>query len=650
MRIRLGTRGSELALTQSGHVADALRTLGHEVDLVPVKTAGDVTTGSLVQAGGTGVFAAALRESLLAGEVDIAVHSFKDLPTAPVPGLVIAAVPERELPFDALCARMGWTLADLPEGARVGTGSPRRAAQLKARRPDLVVVEIRGNVGTRLARVHGSPGKEGDLDAVVLARAGLARLERFDAITEVLDLLPAPAQGCLAIECRADDADVRAALAGVDHPESHLAALAERAILAGLQAGCAAPIGALALIVNGHLEVTASVLNADGSEAVHARHSVPLPIEDPEALGHNVALELLHLGAATITPLGAHRDSRLEEFHDATALWAPGTTTQLLGQRILLPRPEGPLAQALRDAGADVTCAPLTVTEPLTARDLPTGADWLVLTSPTAVRTLTEAGVDLARLGQRVAVVGRATQSAVLDAGVRVDLAPCIPGQPSDARTLVELFPPGTGRVLVPGSELSRPTIADGLSAKGWTVDAVATYTTRTADAAPPDLLAAYRRGDFDAVVLMAGSTAKAVHDLLGPPPEPTTVVTFGRPSAEAAHALGFGVAAIAHTQDADGLVGALVLALETDPGRHPEAHPDPGTTSGSPATPEPEPRTTSRSQATHEPEPSTTSLSGPHHRPDQGTDSPLGPPDPGPESAPAAPLPAASPHSEDHR
>ena len=591
MRIRLGTRGSELALTQSGHVADALRELGHEVELVGVKTAGDVTTGSLVEAGGTGVFAAALREALLAGHVDIAVHSYKDLPTAPVPGLVIAAVPERELPYDALCARMGWTLAELPEGARVGTGSPRRAAQLKARRPDLVIVEIRGNVGTRLARVHGSPGKEGDLDAVVLARAGLARLERFDAITELLDLLPAPAQGCLAVECRADDADVQTALAGIDHADSRLAATAERAILAGLHAGCAAPVGALALIVNGHLEVTANVLNSDGSRVVTARHSVPLPIGDAEALGHNVALELLHLGAADVTPLSARRDSRLEEFHDTTALWAPGTTTQLVGQRILLPRPEGALAQALRDAGADVTCEPLTVTVPLTAADLPTGADWLVLTSPTAVRTLTDAGADLARMGHRVAVVGRATQAAVLDAGVRVDLAPCIPGQPSDARTLVELFPPGSGRVLVPGSELSKPTLADGLAAKGWTVDAVPTYTTRTADAPPPDLLAAWRRGDFDAVVLTAGSTAQAVHDLLGLPPEGTAVVTFGHPSAEAAHELGFAVEAIAHTQDGEGLVAALVLALADAPGPHTGPRPERGTTfPASPTSPAPGP------------------------------------------------------------
>ncbi|HEY0215040.1 MAG TPA: hydroxymethylbilane synthase, partial [Cellulomonas sp.] len=202
--VRVGTRASTLALTQTGHVADALTRLGAgDHELVRVRTDGDRLTGSLATLGGTGVFVAALRDALLDGRCDVAVHSFKDLPTAPAPGLVVAAVPPREDPRDALCAREGWTLATLPEGARVGTGSPRRAAQLLAVRPDLHVVDIRGNVDTRLHRI------DDDLDAVVLAGAGLARLGRLDAVTEALPtdvMAPAPAQGALAVEVRAADA------------------------------------------------------------------------------------------------------------------------------------------------------------------------------------------------------------------------------------------------------------------------------------------------------------------------------------------------------------------------------------------------------------------------------------------------------------
>ncbi|AXH98145.1 hydroxymethylbilane synthase [Ornithinimicrobium avium] len=255
--LRLGTRASELATSQSGWVADHLRAAGYEVELVPVRTVGDVSRASLSEIGGTGVFASALREALHEGTIDLAVHSLKDLPTTPEPGLVVAAVPEREDPRDALVARDGLTLATLPEGARVGTGSPRRAAQLAQLRPDLDVRDIRGNVGTRIAMV-----RDGELDAVVLACAGLSRLGRLDEATERLDLstmLPAPGQGALAVECRdghaalADlppgvvvtDADLRGLLAdALEHPPTRAAVTAERAVLARLEAGCTAPVGA----------------------------------------------------------------------------------------------------------------------------------------------------------------------------------------------------------------------------------------------------------------------------------------------------------------------------------------------------------------------------------------------------------------------
>jgi hydroxymethylbilane synthase len=298
--LRLGTRGSALAMTQSGQVADALRALGHDVELVRITTQGDTSTAAIAQLGGTGVFVNALRDALLAKDIDLAVHSFKDLPTAPADGLAVAAVPLRQDPRDALVARDGLTLGELPSGARVGTGSPRRAAQLRALGMDLDVVPVRGNVDTRLGFVSS-----GELDAVVLARAGLLRLGRADAVTETLDplqVLPAPAQGALAVECR--DGELVPVLAALDDLDSRTAVTAERSLLAALEAGCSAPVGALAEIAEGDdgLEVflRGVVVALDGSDAV--RLSATGPAHEALEVGQRLAAELLDLGAATLMP------------------------------------------------------------------------------------------------------------------------------------------------------------------------------------------------------------------------------------------------------------------------------------------------------------------------------------------------------------
>jgi hydroxymethylbilane synthase len=296
----LGTRGSVLALTQSGHVADGVRALGREVELHRVVTYGDTSPAAIAQLGGTGVFVTALREALLRGECDLAVHSYKDLPTAPADGLVVVAVPPREDPRDVLVARDGLTLGELPGGARVGTGSPRRAAQLRALGLGLEVVPVRGNVDTRIGFVTG-----GGLDAVVLARAGLARLGRLDEATEVLDplqVLPAPAQGALAVECRADDSELAALLAGLDSPDTRTAVAAERALLGALEAGCTAPVGALAEVVEGEpgngdeVFLRGLVAALDGSDTL--RLSATGPADDAGGVGRRLAAELLDRGAA----------------------------------------------------------------------------------------------------------------------------------------------------------------------------------------------------------------------------------------------------------------------------------------------------------------------------------------------------------------
>jgi hydroxymethylbilane synthase len=299
--LRLGTRRSALARTQSQWVADAITAAtGTPVELVPIVTEGDRSSAAIAQLGGTGVFVAAIRRALLAGEIDLAVHSYKDLPTAPEPGLVLAAVPVREDPRDALVARDGLTLGELPPGARVGTGAPRRMAQLRALGLGLDVVPIRGNVDTRLGRV--APG---DLDAVVLARAGLTRLGRLDTVTETLDplqVLPAPAQGALAVECREDDARTRELLAPLEDPATRASIVAERGTLAALEAGCSAPVAAYAEVAEGEagpeLFLRASVTALDGSDAV--RGSITGPLGEAAALGRELAAELLDRGAAAL--------------------------------------------------------------------------------------------------------------------------------------------------------------------------------------------------------------------------------------------------------------------------------------------------------------------------------------------------------------
>jgi len=305
--LRLGTRASALARTQSQTVADAITAAtGVPVELVHITTEGDRSQAAITQLGGTGVFVTAIRAALLGGRIDLAVHSYKDLPTAPADGLVLAAVPVREDPRDALVARDGLTLGELPPGSRIGTGAPRRVAQLRALGLGLDVVAIRGNVDTRMARVLGRAGDgTADLDAVVLARAGLARLGRLDAVTETLDplqVLPAPAQGALAVECRSDDARARELIAPLEDALTRACVVAERVVLAALEAGCSAPVAAYAEQADGEhgpeLFLRASVTALDGSDAV--RSSATGPVAEAAELGRLLAAELLDRGAADL--------------------------------------------------------------------------------------------------------------------------------------------------------------------------------------------------------------------------------------------------------------------------------------------------------------------------------------------------------------
>ncbi len=300
--LRLGTRGSALARTQSQLVADEITTrTGRAVDLVIIRTLGDVTSGPLASMPQPGVFVSALRTALLDDEVDLVVHSMKDLPSEPTDGICLAAVPPRVDPHDALVSAGNLRLLDLPVSARVGTSSPRRAARLRATRPDLVLSDLRGNVDSRIAKV-----RTGALDATILAVAGLSRLGRLAEVAEVIDMavmLPAPAQGALAIECRTSDGEVTSLLAELDDPATRLTTAAERAVLSRVSATCASAVGAHAIMAYAGMTLTADVSGRAAGEYVSHTATAPIPAGGADAaeaargLGVLVAERLLEAGA-----------------------------------------------------------------------------------------------------------------------------------------------------------------------------------------------------------------------------------------------------------------------------------------------------------------------------------------------------------------
>ena len=294
--LRLGTRGSKLAQWQANHVAGRLQQAGCSVEIVLISTIGDQRQQEPIADVGQGVFTKEIQRALLDGQVDLAVHSLKDLPTEPTPGLSLAAVPQRAAVGDALLSRQGQTFEQLPQGAVVGTGSSRRRAQLWYRRPDLVLHDLRGNVDTRIRKLQ-----EGQFDAIILAEAGLTRLGLHEHITEVLPLqwyLPAVGQGALGIEIREDDATTRQAVAVLDDADTHAAVTAERALLAGLRAGCLAPVGAWARMVEGQLVLEAVVLSIDGRQRLTATKQGPP--ENAASLGQQAAEELIAAGATAL--------------------------------------------------------------------------------------------------------------------------------------------------------------------------------------------------------------------------------------------------------------------------------------------------------------------------------------------------------------
>ena len=546
----LGTRASALARAQTERVAALLSEAWPEIACraKPIGTRGDRTQASgmpLPTIGGKGLFTAELERALRAGTIDLAVHSLKDLPTEETPGIVLGAVCLREDVRDCIVARDGKRLLELPPGAVVGTSSLRRAAQLQALRQDLDVRSIRGNVDTRVRKVQ-----DGEFDAVVLAAAGILRLGLEDAVTEWLGpdtMLSAPGQGALGVQCRAGDERVLSLLAAIDDPGARAETTAERVFLRTLGAGCTAPVGAQAVVVDpepsdtvskGRVRLNGLVASPDGGQVVRVAGE-----GEPEEVGERLAREALAAGAGDI--LGAIRGAQ-----------------PLRDRRIVVTRPRdqiGPLADALERLGATVLALPLVEIAPIEdASALDAAAarlesyDWVVFTSANGVAGVRERLAG--KLLPRVAAVGPATADAVRTLGLE---AAFVPDRFAAEEIAAGLGPVQGVRILLPQADIASPNLAEELRSRGAVVDAVAAYRTIAVDPSRGDVVELER--GVDAIVLASGSAARSLKgSRVGKVAEGAVVVCIGPKTAQAAREVGLPVGLVADEATAEGIIDAL--------------------------------------------------------------------------------------------
>jgi hydroxymethylbilane synthase len=551
LKLRVGTRGSPLALRQTDRVIEQLRAVapGVSCEVHIIRTAGDRNPEAVIsELSADGVFVRTLEEALLAGRIDLAVHSLKDLPGALMPALTLAAFLERNDPADALVSEVADSLERLPTGARVGTGSPRRRALLLERRPDLRVVPIRGNVDTRLRKL-----REGQVDALVLALAGLQRLGLESVVRERLApdvFVPAPGQGTPTVEVRQDRPDVLALMGQIDHPASRAAAAAERAFLITLAGGCLMPAGVFAAPHGAGLRVVAVLADLDGTHL--RREEREGPVDAAPALGAELARSLMAPGR-------------------------PGAVPPLAGLTVVVTRPRaqaGELATALEKAGARTFSVPaIEILPPPDWSPLDAALGqldqyrWVTVTSVNGAQALlTRArlyGKISALSGVAVAAVGDATAAALRSAGIKVAVVPAVQRAEGLAGALTDLE---GSRVLVVRGDRGRTILAERLRQRGARADEVIAY--RTVAVAPAAVDAVLGAAAVDWLVLASGSAAKAV---AGWPSEwqarlqPARVACLGPETARAAAAAGLRVAVTAAKPDPAALVHALVRAAAGD-------------------------------------------------------------------------------------
>ncbi len=589
--VPVGTRGSALALAQADRILHRLRLVHPGVAFEPrvVKTEGDIDkTSPLTVIGGRGVFTVGVQDALADGRVDVGVHSAKDLPPREPAGLVLAAFPEREDPRDVLVSRHAVGLTELPSRPRIGTSSRRRAMQVRLVRPDAEIVELRGNVDTRLRKA-----RQGDLDAIVLAAAGVVRLGLTGQVTEWLPLdpfLPAPGQGALALEVRVDDETTRRLVAAIDDPSVSIALKAERAFLDALGAGCTTPLGVHVTADGGHWILRAMLGDESGCRVERVERSIDPSEPEPNAIAAAAELQQglyrtvravspspSSITSATDLERGSVPDRRGTGVRNGTALAPDADGGSLAGLRVVVTRPREqarPLVDALRLRGAEPIEAPVIRIAPPRDRDSLRRAmqearrgayDWVVFTSGNAVRYAVEALAGSGWAGfdagsARIAAVGRGTARELAGYGLAVDVV----ADPSTAEGLVAvLIERGIAgkRILYPRGDLSRDAIPVGLKRAGAVVDGVEAYRTEPEAMEHVGAVAAIAAGDVDVVTFASPSSVHALMAALDGSADAlakAAIVCIGPVTAEAARGLGLPVDAVAGTASVDAVVAAV--------------------------------------------------------------------------------------------
>jgi len=514
MKVRIGTRASKLALWQANEVKRLLEAAHHgiEVELVLISTQGDrVLDRALALIGGKGLFVKEIEQALLEREVDIAVHSAKDLPGEMPPGLTLGGVIEREDPHDVLVSREGYRLDELPPGARVGTGSLRRHSMLLRARPDLDIVGLRGNLDTRLRKV--AEGAD-ELDAVILAYAGIRRLG-FDAqVTEVLGfetLLPAAGQGVVAIQCREDDVEIHRVLAAIHHEPSALALTAERAMLAEIEGSCHLPVAGHAWLEGETLHFEGRVVSPDGLEAISGRDSGPA--SEAREIGLRMARWLLSQGADAII-------ARVLREMDQAAL-------RLDGVPVIVTRSKaqaGALSELIAKRGGEPIEIPTLSVEAVkpavvaeACEELSEGAyDWVIFTSTNGVNMTLAALSGPLHVGTtRVAAVGLASKEALEQHGVRTDLVPALQTSEGLLEALLQMGVGRGSRCLLLTAELTRGVLTRGLTEAGAIVDEVTVYRTKASEGSVSELNTLLARNPAGYLTFASGSAAKSFFALI---------------------------------------------------------------------------------------------------------------------------------------
>ncbi|MDO5065860.1 MAG: uroporphyrinogen-III synthase [Propionibacteriaceae bacterium] len=488
MKIRLGTKNSIVDVARSEVVAEQLRGLGHDVDIIRIPAAGDAET------------IGALRLGLMRGDFDLVVHRMHRIPQQPMPGLTFAAVLRRGDHRDALVTRDGTTLANLPEGSVVATRSNLRRAQLLALNPGLKFVErTTGQLLEFLDKV-----KAGEIAAVVAGAADFEAVGRLDEVTEYLSTLPAAGLGAIGLECRSEDTQLVEALAVLDHADTRVCVMAERAAVAALNVADSVAVAARAHRA-GVLSLLVAALPGDGSKGLTVQMGMPTSELHAVRTARKAAAYLRFKGAED---LGRPPRPNQEETEDQPRQ----RVTELARAGILVPREEGRLVRGLREFGLHVTAVALQHREVLDVSSTLDGADWLAFTSVRAAESIRDLGWTLPK-GVKIAAVGAGTADALRGMGYEVDL---VPDSGAGVRALLEIWPDGEGTVLVPGSALLAPSFISALQAKGWNTQLIPIYTMQVNDEAPQGILDQWNQGAFDAVIVTSGSNAIATGRLLG--------------------------------------------------------------------------------------------------------------------------------------